>query len=249
MRRRFPLSKLHAGIFLICIHTALADRDSLKQDHKIDSLGNQTTLDSLPLIEIPALGQGDARMAILYSGDGGWAGIDQDIALELSRLGIPTVGISSLRYFWKRRTQTEAAGDLTKIIRKYFAKWGKSQILLMGYSLGADVLPAITSHLPRELIDQVVLIGLMGPAKTYDLEFHLLEWIRINQDFPYPILPDLEKLRGKKILCFYGVEEAVSLSDGLDTTLARSIALPGGHHFRGSVPLIVHTLMDSTKPQ
>ena len=202
----------------------------------------------LPLTEVPAPGSSDPRMAVMYSGDGGWVGIDEDISGALARKGVPTVGVSSLRYFWKRRTREEASGDLARIIRTYMAKWGKSDILLLGYSLGADVLPALASALPPDLLGHVVLIGLMGPAKTYDLEFHLVEWIPIDQDFPYAILPDLEKLRGRRILCIHGNKERVSLCPGLDSTLARTLEVPGGHHFRLSFGVIVESLLDASAP-
>lgn len=218
-----------------------------------DAKGNlRDTLDpglsGLPLFEVPAPGSKDPRMAVMFSGDGGWVGIDEDISGALARGGVPTVGVSSLRYFWKRRTREGAAADLARILRVYMAKWGKRDVLLLGYSLGADVLPAMASCLPPDLLEHVVLIGLMGPARTYDLEFHLLEWIPIDQDFPFAILPDLEKLRGRRILCIHGQKEKVSLCPGLDSTLAKSMEVPGGHHFRLSFKVIVESLLAASAP-
>jgi hypothetical protein len=42
-------------------------------------------------------------MAVVVSGDGGWAGIDRDLGEELAREGLPVVGLNSLQYFWKPR--------------------------------------------------------------------------------------------------------------------------------------------------
>lgn len=39
-------------------------------------------VDNLPLVELPAGGDGDT-LAILLTGDGGWAGIDRDLAAEI----------------------------------------------------------------------------------------------------------------------------------------------------------------------
>ncbi len=202
-----------------------------------------TSLDDLPLIEIPSKGSSDPRMAVFFSGDGGWVGIDKDISGGLAQMGVATIGVSSLRYFWKRRSRVEASADLERIIRSYMAKWGKRDLLLLGYSLGADILPTLASALPPDLLNHVVLIGLMGPAKTYDLEFHIREWIPIDQDFPFPILADLEKLRGKRILCIHGNKERVSLCHDLDSTLAHSIEVRGTHHFRLSFGIIVESLL------
>src|SRR6185369_2177539 len=63
-------------------------------------------LRSLPLIEIPALlpagAQRDA-MAVLLTGDGGWAVTARGLSRELAKGGIPVVGWNSLRYFLTRK--------------------------------------------------------------------------------------------------------------------------------------------------
>ena len=98
------------------------------------------TLADLPLVEVPATGTGDT-FAVLLSGDGGWAGLDQDVAAALSTQGIPVVGLDSLRYFWTPRTPDGLAADTDRMIRYYLAHFVKQRVLLIGYSQGADVLP------------------------------------------------------------------------------------------------------------
>lgn len=48
-----------------------------------------------------------------------------------------------------------------------------------------------------------------------------------------PVLPEVEKLKGKKILCIHGSEEYGSLCPGLSQGLAQVMELEGGHHFGG----------------
>ena len=61
--------------------------------------------------------------------------------------GYKTVGISSLEYFWREREPSKAAKDLTSIIDKYA---GKPNVLLVGYSFGADVLPFVYDALSTD---------------------------------------------------------------------------------------------------
>ncbi|HMA10801.1 MAG TPA: AcvB/VirJ family lysyl-phosphatidylglycerol hydrolase, partial [Steroidobacteraceae bacterium] len=68
------------------------------------SAARSAAISQLPLVEVQATGAGRDLMAVIISGDGGWAGLDRQIASELSRRGIPVVGIDSLRYFWHART-------------------------------------------------------------------------------------------------------------------------------------------------
>ena len=44
----------------------------------------------------------DAPIALLISGDGGWYAFEQLIADHLAKLGIPTIGLDSKKYFWKQ---------------------------------------------------------------------------------------------------------------------------------------------------
>jgi len=63
------------------------------------------SVDDLPLVEVPATSGSPATdlLAVLVTGDGGWAGIDKSIGRYLSERGIPVIGVDSLRYFWRRR--------------------------------------------------------------------------------------------------------------------------------------------------
>ena len=57
------------------------------------------SLTDLPLVEVVRQGAVSDTMAVIASGDGGWAGIDRDIAGVLSRKGFDVVGLNSLQYF------------------------------------------------------------------------------------------------------------------------------------------------------
>src|ERR1700754_2849588 len=93
-------------------------------------------LAALPLTVKPAPGAGDT-LTVFYSGDGGWAAADEGMTAGLVRAGIPVVGVNSLTYFITRKSPEAAAADLALVLRHYMARWGKSRIVLAGYSFGA----------------------------------------------------------------------------------------------------------------
>ena len=75
-------------------------------------------LGDLPLVAVPAQ-PGTAPsdlIAIMLSGDGGWAGLDKDVAAALAAQGITVVGLDSLRYFWSPRTPEGLAADLDRMV-------------------------------------------------------------------------------------------------------------------------------------
>src|SRR5438270_3071624 len=95
----------------------------------------------VPLIEVPARGTGTDELAVLLSGDGGWAVTDRGIAERLTQGGIPVVGWNALRYFIRRKKPDRVARDLERVLRTYLPLWHKEKVILIGYSFGADVMP------------------------------------------------------------------------------------------------------------
>jgi len=208
----------------------------------------------LPLVEIPASGPASDAMAVIISGDGGWAGIDRGVGQTLAANGISVVGVNSLQYFWTRRTPEGAAEDLNRVLRHYLIAWGKREAILIGYSLGADVLPFMADRLPADLLSSVALIALLGPSATVDFEFHFVDWFRsAARKTDFRVAPEVEKLKGKKILCIYGVQEGDSLCRSLPSGLVQPVAMKDGHHFggdyRGIAEIILREARRKALPQ
>jgi len=208
-----------------------------------ESVGQDVS--DLPLVEVPAAGGSDARLAILLTGDGGWAGIDRDIAGSLAAKGISVVGWNSLKYFWERKSEKTASSDLARVIAHYRMAWKKDKVILVGYSLGADAIPAMAAGLPADVLGQVEAIGLVGLESTYDLEFHVTDWVPGASDGKL-VLPLLRKLKGRSIVCVYGAEETGSLCPHLDAGMAKVVELPGGHHMGGDYAKLADILSQTT---
>jgi type IV secretory pathway VirJ component len=201
----------------------------------------------LPLVEVPARGHGGAdaqRLAVIVSGDGGWAGIDREVGGALAARGIPVVGLNSLSYFWRSRTPDEIARDLARILEHYFAAWGKQRAILVGYSMGADVLPFMVDRLPEALRDRVDLVALLGPEKMASFEFHVTQWLGGGSASDRPVMPEIRKLAGRpRLLCLYGEKESDSICPGLDPALGRSVGFAGSHHFGGNYDALAERIL------
>jgi type IV secretory pathway VirJ component len=220
----------------------------LVEEHGATQTNVPDELKDLPLVEVPSDDRESELLAVIISGDGGWAGIDRDIAHVLSAQGISVVGFNSLQYFWKRRTPEQSAKDLERTIKHYLTAWSKKGLILLGYSRGADVLPFMANRLSKNLRNRVRLIVLLGPGERVGFEFHVKEWISAPSGREAkPVLPELEKLRGKKILCFCGKKETDSLCNRIDPSLGKSFVLPGAHHFGGQYKAIAQTMIKELK--
>lgn len=201
-------------------------------------------VNDLPLVEVPAKGgAASPLMAVVISGDGGWAGLDKEVAGALSTKGIPVVGVNSLQYFWTARTPEGIAKDLERILRRYLATWNRQEVMLIGYSLGADVLPFAANRLPADLLGKVKVVALLGPSTKAEFEFHVTDWLG-GASKGQPVLPEVRKLGGRPpVLCLHGSKESDSLCPSLTAALGKSVVLPGAHHFGGDYEAVANLIL------
>jgi type IV secretory pathway VirJ component len=206
-------------------------------------------LGDLPVVEVPAQPDTHAAdsFAIIMSGDGGWAGIDQNIATALSAEGIPVVGWDSLRYYWTARTPDGVAADTDRMIRYYLAHFSKKRVLLIGYSQGADVLPFAVNRLPAATKAHVSLVAILGMSEHALFEFHVSSWISDGNSGP-ETLPEVNRIAGIPVLCIYGEDERDSLCPKLDSSKFKIVKVKGGHHFDGNYAALAGDILSAVRP-
>lgn len=200
------------------------------------------SLHDLPLEEVMAKAPERPMMCLHITGDGGYGVTDKGITEELAAHGIPAVVLNSLHYFWKERTPDETANDVARILRYYLAAWKKSSVLLIGYSRGADALPFVVTRLPADLRSRVQLVVLMGAAEEAQFEVTYTGWLGHGPK-SYPVLPEIEKLRGMRIVCFYGTDDKDAVAPRIDPGLATIVPVKSGHRFGSHFDGIVQTIL------
>jgi type IV secretory pathway VirJ component len=213
------------------------------------SVAPPAELGDLPVVEVPAQPNAPPSdaFAIIMSGDGGWAGIDQNIAAALSAKGIPVVGWDSLRYYWTARTPEGVAADTDKMIRYYLSHFGKKRVLLIGYSQGADVLPFAVNRLPAPTKAPVSLMAILGMSEHALFEFHVSSWVSDDNSGP-ETLPEVNRVSGMPVLCIYGEDEHDSLCPKLDPKKFNIVKVKGGHHFDGDYAALADYILAAAKP-
>ena len=61
------------------------------------------------------------------------------------------------------------------------------------------------------------------------------------------MLPEIEKLRGLRMVCFYGTEDKDAVAPRIDPGLARVVAVQSGHRIGSNFDLIVKTILDEAE--
>lgn len=202
----------------------------------------------LPVVELPAAHPTDT-LAVIYTGDGGWRDIDRTLGGLLAQSGIAVVGVDSVRYFWHRRSPTETAADLGRILDHYQTAWGSRRVLLIGYSFGADILPFAYNRLPADRQARIATLALLAPGRDADFEVSVSGWLGGHTKTARPIAPELLRIPPDKVLCVYGAQEAADTlctAPGVDA-IGR-LQRPGDHHFDRRYDIIADAIRAHFQP-
>jgi type IV secretory pathway VirJ component len=227
----------------------IPDRDAFVQilaDH-IDAASNTDDPLGLPIVLLETKPAIDT-MAIIYSGDGGWRDIDRQVGAVLQKNGIPVVGVDALRYFWSERKPQEAADDLGRIIEAYRKKWNVGHVLLIGYSFGADVLPATYNLLPPQDKEYIAQLSLLSLSHDVRYEVSLDGWLGIGGDGEAsdPV-KDLGAVPPALVQCIYGTEDEGNACVALKDKKIETIGIEGDHHFDRDYPALTAKIISSLK--
>lgn len=183
-------------------------------------------------------------VAIVLSGDGGWRDLDRTIATGLRDRGLDVVGWDSLRYFWDRKTPQRVAEDLEARIDRCVRDWNNDDVLLVGYSFGADVLPFAYNRLPDDAKARVRQVSLLAPSTSADFEFHVAGWLGSESADAEPTAPELARMPPSKVQCFSGREDEDSVCPALSASGVETVATSGGHHFDGDYAALTARILD-----
>ena len=201
-----------------------------------DPRGLPEALRDLPLV----LADGhdpQGPLVILISGNGGWWGLDDQIASRLADAGVTTVGLNSLAWFIQRRTPEETAAVIDRMVDAFD---GKRKLALVGFSFGADVAATVYTHLAPDLRERIRLVSLIGLSRQAD---YAVGFWKVA-DHREATLAAVAAIAGPHVQCFRGLDEGErSACNLVDPAKVEVVALPGGHHFDGNyAPLAQHIL-------
>jgi type IV secretory pathway VirJ component len=199
----------------------------------------------LPVIEVPAARPG-TRLAVLLTGDGGWVGLDKGVAGAMSRAGVAVVGLDSLKYFWRKRTPDETARDVARIIGHYRSVWSRPDVLLVGYSRGADIVPFLPPRFPPEIRDSLRLVAMLGPEAYAEFEVHVIDlFASRRRSNATSTETAVRALQGERVLCVQGSDETRSVCPKIEGLPGvKRVVIQGGHHFDWDYPKLARMILD-----
>ncbi len=194
--------------------------------------------DELQRLQLPLEFRWPAQISsllVFFSGDGGWASLDEATAEDLVTRGVAIVGVSSLRYFWNAKPPAQVGAD----IRRLVAVLARSRhpIFAGGFSFGAEIVPVALREWPaadRQMLSGLVMVG---PGLSASFEIDPLDWIRTPQENAETRVGPAVRALGLPALCLAGADEEDTPCPSLaGAPGVRVVRLPGSHHFNGDYP-------------
>ena len=161
-------------------------------------------------------------------------------------------GIST-RFAFKVLSETfnhdteEVAADLAAIIEHYAGLWSRPEVLLIGYSFGADILPFAYNRLQAPARAKVKQLSLLALSTFADFEIHLSGWLGDSRrPDSLDTAPELARLGGVAVQCFYGIDDTGTGCTLPELMGAEIVRTTGGHHFDGNYPALAKQILAGT---
>ncbi len=200
---------------------------------------------ALPLVRVEAPPGTTGPMILLLSGDGDWAPFPRQLGELAAAHGSPVLGLKMRSYLSQRRTPDEMAAALAPVVRGQLGDWGRSELMVVGYSRGADIAPFVVNRWPEDLRAQIAGIAFVGLSESASFEFHYNDLVfDVERPADLPTRPEVEKLVGMPMWCVRGADEKQSFCDRPVTGM--QVATHAGSHRAsgddGTAQLVLHEL-------
>ena len=146
-----------------------------------------------------------------------------------------------------RKTPDIVGEDLERLLAAYVPAWQADTVIVVGYSRGADLAPFMMTRLPARWRERIPLLVLVSPAQFAGFQFHLTDLVSSKRrPGDLSLLPEVERLRGQRILCVYGNEDKGALCPVATPGLMKTVALNKGHQM-GSTEGVGAMILDALR--
>ena len=164
----------------------------------------------------------------------------------LNKQGYPVIGLNAKEYFWSKKKPQEVANAIEEAINQYNKQWKRRNIILIGYSFGADVAPFILTHFSSNMTARVNHLVLLSPSSKTDLEIHVLQMLGLGRDSGESVPLEINKISAP-VMIIVGDDENDFPFSQLTIKNKQIIKMPGGHHYDGDVAAVCKQIISVIK--
>jgi len=178
----------------------------------------------------------DTTKPIIFyiSGDGGFNKFSTSFMQTLNKQGYAVIGLNAKDYFWTQKKPKEAASAIEAAIDESNKQWKRTNIVLIGYSFGADVAPFMLTNFSPALASKVSRLILLSPSPKTDFEIHVMQMLGWGKSLGESVPAEINKIT-KPVIFIVGDDEKEFPFSQLTIKSKQVIKMPGGHHYDGDV--------------
>lgn len=200
-------------------------------------------ISSLPVVPYNIKNYNAQRAMVLYmSGDGGENSFSKSLMEQVNSKGYPAVLFNSQKYFWSKKTPEQTAADVEKAIHYYQMQWRVKNVIIIGYSFGADVAPFVVTRLSKDTYDAVKNIVLMSPSQATDFEVHVAQLFGSGKSTGSSVTAEINKIKQKPLLIIQGLKESEKIESTSLKVSYKLIGLKGGHKYDSDTSEVANTI-------
>src|SRR6185312_835237 len=159
------------------------------------------------------------------SGDGGFNKFSTNLCDALNKEDYDVIALNSRTYFDDKKTPEQTTIDITSFLSKKLTGRKNQQVVFIGYSFGADVLPFVLNRLPENFENNWADIFGGNTKRSMD------------------VATEVNRLQNKKIVIINGSDDRNLSRNKITLNKFTFVVLPGGHHFDGDIDEIVEEII------
>jgi type IV secretory pathway VirJ component len=186
--------------------------------------------ENMPLVENISAGKSNYYV-ILLSGNGGWRDLDKEVTAYLVSKNISVLGLNTKQYLLSEKKPEQIAFDLETLMDRYGIKWKHDKVVLIGYSMGAEILPFAVNRMNEQHTKKIQNIILIGPWQRATFKVKLADYLYETNEGE-EIYPELLKVKHINTYIVCDDNEYALCLKPIDGIVDHDL-LPGGHHFGG----------------
>ncbi|MEO6637288.1 MAG: AcvB/VirJ family lysyl-phosphatidylglycerol hydrolase [Ginsengibacter sp.] len=184
----------------------------------------------------------DKPVIFYISGDGGFNKFSTALCQSLNKKGYDVFALNARSYFDDKKTPDQTTSDVKSYLYKKLAGRKNKQVILIGYSFGADVLPFILNRLPKNALD-VPVSFMMSSSGSTDFEIHWSDMFGGNTKRNMDVVSEINRLSDENIVIINGSDEHDLAVNKISLKKYTHEVLPGGHHFDGDTEEITNVIL------
>lgn len=190
-------------------------------------------------------GANDKPLVLYISGDGGLNDFSKSLCAGICNKGYTITAVNSRSYFWDKKTPGQTAADINSYINNKLKGRASQQIIMIGYSFGADVMPFIVNRLDSTLSVKLKSVILLSPSGSTDFEIHWSDLLGGSRKRSSDVIAEINKMKVSRLVTVFGSNENDFPEVNIKTGHYYNYRLTGGHHYAGNIDDLVKLLQNN----